>query len=145
MSTFSFVSRNTQINKAAIGCPLILKITQISVNTMVVLFWRPFCRPFIVDFFDVWRHLMTSFSATYRRLLASLLATFWRHLTASFTQFIISSTSHVIVRFEGRLLHFTTLKLSIWASSVLRLVGRLYTYTIYLILGQRAHLAKKFD
>ena len=42
-------------------------------------------------------------------------------------------TLHVIVRFEGRLLHFTTLFNVRFGGRLLRHVGRLYTYTIILI------------
>ncbi len=60
------------------------------------LFGDLFCRPFIVDSIDVWRHLTTSKTQFITTLLNDVL---WRHLTASNT---IYNTSFD-VRYFGRL------------------------------------------
>jgi hypothetical protein len=49
------------------------------------------------------------FSATYRRLFGVEFNNVLAPLNGVFTQIILRLTLHVIVRFEGRLLHFTTL------------------------------------
>jgi hypothetical protein len=58
--------------------------------------------------------LNDAFSATYRRPIHN---------------FIMTLTLYVIVRFEGRLLHFTTLFNVRFGGRLLRHVGRLYTFT----------------
>ena len=71
--------------------------------------------------------------------MTSNLTTFLATLNVVQTQFIMTLTLHVIVRFEGRLLHFTTLNVLIQIQPRLfdtggrllgRHVGRLNTYTI---------------
>ena len=127
--SFSFlVSRNTQLNKTAMGC-------------LLATFCRPFWRLFVVLLMSTlstfiapldgvsWRHLTTSFCATYRRPYnVEFNDVFWRLLSSSNTQFTMawrhwrSSVTHS--------LYFYSTCCSIRRSS-LRLVGRLYTFTLH--------------
>jgi hypothetical protein len=92
---FSFVSRNTQLNKATLSSFLC---------RLYRLYRHSLGRLFGVTFSDV-------FSATYRRLLAPLNG-------VQNTIYIMTFCS-VLARFEGRLLHFysTAKSRSIWRSS----------------------------
>ncbi len=104
---------------------------------MVVLFGdllSSFCyRLFFFRLIDVWRHLTTSLATLvvlYTIYNDATNDVLWRHLTASNTIYN-TPTLHVIVRFGVRLLHFTTLNVRFGGRLFLRLVGRLYTYTIF--------------
>ena len=146
-----FVSRNTQLNKAAIGC-----LFHLIINTMVVslaTFCRPFCRLYrlllalLIGVF--WRHLTTSvtqFIMTFAPLIGVSLTTFiWRHLTASIWRHLTSSSTQfyrlynaVAWSFDLTFVSYTsTARYNLNTASAvryggrlsLRHVGRLYTYT----------------
>ncbi len=91
------------------------------------------------------RHLSASFGVTLTTsLLAPLNGVYLATLVVLYTIYIIRLTLHVIVRFEGRLLHFTTLNVRFGGRLLGRHDGRLYTIN-NLEAVRRDHLSSNND